>query len=82
MTSDKNSWGKLPKYTDYKYEYFKCDELQSENTHLKEQIKIAREALEKILNEKNMAMQGHWDATIKIGNIAYQALAQLNEKKE
>ena len=43
------------------------DKIRAENVKL-------REALERILNEGNMAAQGHWDATDKMKTIAYEAL--------
>lgn len=35
-------------------------------------------ACEQVLNEGNMAAQGHWDATDKMKSIAFEALSALD----
>jgi hypothetical protein len=35
-------------------------------------------ACEQVLNEGNMAAQGHWDATDKMKTLAFEALAALD----
>lgn len=60
------------------HKVFSAHEL--EVADLESKLKTAIEALNNILNEGNMAMQGHWDSTEKMKNISYETLTQLEDK--
>lgn len=65
----------------------KIDQLQSENTHLKEQIKIAKEALDKLLLAKNTVTNKTWkfhdaDDWYLAKDIIKATLSQLTDKRE
>jgi len=44
-------------------------------------LDVADSKLKEILNEGNMAAQGHWDATDKMKVTAYEALAEITKIK-
>lgn len=51
----------------------------AEYQSLKAKLDIAKAALDEILHAGNMAMQGKWDDTEIMKNLAYAALVKLNQ---
>lgn len=70
--------------SDIKWLIARVKQLQSENTHLKEQIQIAKDALERIKMDKIEV--NPWtivdSSASRIAAQVLEKIAQLNEKKE